>query len=85
MVQKTSNKDVRLQVALPRELKEKLRRMAVGKGKKISVLVRESIEEKVLELERQQFEEKMREAYLALADENVRTVEEFRYSDAENL
>lgn len=85
MVQKASQKDVRLQVILPFELKEKLRRMAIGKGKNISALVRESVEEKVLELERQIFEESMREAYLGLADENVSTVEGFRYADAENL
>lgn len=85
MVQKASQKDVRLQVILPFELKEKLRRMAIGKGKNISALVRESVEEKVLELERQIFEESMREAYLGLADENVSTVEDFRYADAENL
>jgi len=55
MVQKASQKDVRLQVILPFELKEKLRRMAVGKN--ISALVRESVEKKVLELDRQMFEE----------------------------
>jgi len=56
-----------------------------GQGKKISALVRESIEEKIRELEREVFEEKMREAYVAMADENVRTAEDFKYSDAENL
>ncbi len=59
--------------------------MAAGEGKKISALVRESIEQKVLELERRLFEERMREAYLALADENLLTVEEFKFSDGENL
>lgn len=80
-----SNMDVRLQVVLPLELKEKLRRIALGKGKNLSILVRQSIKEKVLELERQLFEESMREAYLGLADDNLRTVEDFRYADAENL
>lgn len=85
MARKSSHKDVRLQIILPFELKEKLRRMAVGKGKNVSALVRESVEEKVVELERQLFEESMREAYLDLADENVRTVEDFRHVDAEDL
>jgi len=85
MAQNPSEKCVRLQVVLPFELKEKLRRMAVGKGRKISGLVRESIEQKVLELERQLFEEDMRKAYLELAEENLRIVDDFRYSDVENL
>jgi len=85
MVQRSSTKDVRLQVVLPLELKEKLRRVAVGRGQKISVLVRESIEQKVEEVERQIFEERMREAYLEMAEENLNTVEDFKYSDAENL
>ena len=85
MVQRSSTKDVRLQVVLPLELKEKLRRVAAGKGQKISVLVRESIEQKVEEVERQIFEERMREAYLEMAEENLNTVEDFKYSDAENL
>ena len=85
MVQRSSTKDVRLQVVLPLELKEKLRRVAAGRGQKISVLVRESIEQKVEEVERQIFEERMREAYLEMAEENLNTVEDFKYSDAENL
>jgi len=85
MAQMISTKDVRLQVVLPLELKEKLRRVAAGRGQKISVLVRESIEQKVEEVERQIFEERMREAYLEMAEENLNTVEDFKYSDAENL
>jgi len=85
MAQMISTKDVRLQVVLPLELKEKLRRVAAGRGQKISVPVRESIEQKVQEVERQIFEERMREAYLEMAEENLNTVEDFKYSDAENL
>ncbi len=85
MAPKTSTKDVRLHVVLPLELKEKLRRVAAGKGQKISVLVRESIEQKVEEAERQIFEERMREAYLEMAEENLSTVEDFNYADAKNL
>lgn len=85
MTGRSSTKDVRLNLVVPLELKEKLRRLATDHGKKISVLVRESIEEKVLELEMQAFEERMREAYLEMAQENVQTAEDFRSSDAENL
>jgi predicted DNA-binding protein len=85
MAQSLATGDARLQIVVPQELKEKLRHMAAGRGKKISALVRESIEEKIRELEREAFEEKMREAYLDMADENVETAEDFRYSDAENL
>jgi len=77
--------DARLQIVVPQELKERLRQMAAGKGKKISALVRESIEEKIRELEREVFEEKMRDAYIDMAEENISTAEDFRYSDAENL
>jgi metal-responsive CopG/Arc/MetJ family transcriptional regulator len=59
--------------------------MAAGKGKNISVLVRESIEDKVRQLEWEVFEENMRNAYLEMAAENLRTAEDFKYSDADNL
>jgi predicted DNA-binding protein len=72
-------------VVVPLELKERLRRIAAGKGKKISVLVRESIEDAVLQMERQIFEEKMRNAYLDMAQENLEIAEDFKHSDAENL
>jgi predicted DNA-binding protein len=85
MAQSSPSGDARLQIVVPQELKEKLRRMAAGKGKKISVLVRESLEDKMRQLERQVFEEQMREAYLEMADENLRTSEDFKYSDAENF
>jgi predicted DNA-binding protein len=85
MMQSSSVKTVRLNVVVPLELKERLRRIAAGKGKKISVLVRESIEDAVLQMERQIFEEKMRNAYLDMAQENLEIAEDFKHSDAENL
>jgi predicted DNA-binding protein len=85
MMQSSSVKTVRLNVMVPLELKERLRRIAEGKGKKISVLVRESIEDAVLQMERQIFEEKMRNAYLDMAQENLEIAEDFKHSDAENL
>ena len=58
---------------------------AATQGKKVSALVRESIEEKLAGRNESYFEEKMREAYLEMAQENLDTEEEFRYADAENL
>jgi predicted DNA-binding protein len=85
MAKNSLTKKARLQILVPRELKEKLRRMAAENGRNVSALARESIEEKVRQLEREVFEEKMRDAYIDMAGENVRTAEDFRYSDAENL
>jgi predicted DNA-binding protein len=85
MAQSSPGGDARLQIVVPQELKEKLRRMAAGKGQNISVLVRESIEDKVRQLEWEVFEENMRNAYLEMAAENLRTAEDFKYSDADNL
>jgi hypothetical protein len=49
------------------------------------MLVRESIEEKIAQINRRILEEKMKAAYQGLAEENLRVSEEFKYSDAENL
>lgn len=85
MVQTSSVRDARLNLIVPMELKRKLVKMAAGQGKKVSALVRESIEEKLAQIERGLFEEKMREAYLEMAKENLDTAEELKYADAENL
>jgi hypothetical protein len=55
------------------------------KAKKVSTLVRESIEEKLNEIEKRIFEEKMKCAYQALAQENLKISEDFKYVDSENL
>jgi predicted DNA-binding protein len=85
MVQKSSVKDVRLNLIVPLELKHRLTKTAVAQGTKVSAFVRESIEEKLARMERKQFEEKMREAYLEMTEENLDAVEEFKYVDAENI
>jgi hypothetical protein len=85
MVQNPSVKDARLNLIVPLELKRKLIKTASAQGKKISALVRESIEEKLARTERELFEQKMREAYVEMAEENLLTVEEFKYADAEDL
>lgn len=64
MAHHSSVKDSGIRVVVPSELKKKLAEMAAGQGKKVSALVHESIEEKLARLERKQFEDRMREAYL---------------------
>ena len=76
---------VRLSIQIPSELKNKLSQLSVFQGKKVSVLVRESIEEKLEEIEKVILEEKMKQAYQALAQENLKISEDFKYVDSENL
>jgi predicted DNA-binding protein len=76
---------VRLSIQIPSELKSKLSKLSVFQGKKVSVLVRESIEEKLEEIEKVILEEKMKQAYQALAQESLKISEDFKYVDSENL
>ena len=85
MLQNLPSKKVRLNVQIPFELKNKLNWASVIEGKKMSVLVRECIEQKLRRIEKKVFEEKMKNAYLDLAQENLEISKDFEYSDAENL
>ena len=85
MLQNLPSKKVRLNVQISFELKNKLNWASVIEGKKMSVLVRESIEQKLRRIEKKVFEEKMKNAYLDLARENLETSKDFEYSDSENL
>lgn len=78
-------KKVRLNVQISSELKIKLTELSAFQGKRVSALVRESIEEKLEDIEKKIFEEKMKCAYQALAQENLRISEDFKYVDSENL
>ncbi len=78
-------KKVRLNVQVSSELKIKLTELSAFQGKRISALVRESIEEKLEAIEKKIFEEKMRCAYQELAQENLKISEDFKYVDSENL
>jgi len=80
-----TSKQVRLNIQISPELKHKLAEVSIMEGKKISVLVRESIEENLKRIERKAFEEKMKQAYLDLAQENLDVSEDFKYVDTENL
>jgi len=78
-------KKVRLNVQISSELKTKLIELSAFQGKRVSALVRESIEEKLEDIEKKIFEEKMKCAYQALAQENIKISEDFKYVDSENL
>jgi predicted DNA-binding protein len=85
MLSPTQQEKVRINIQLPAEIKDKLFQASSRQGKKVSALVRESIEEKLLQLDRQIFEEQMKAAYQDLAEENLHIAEDFKFSDAENL
>jgi len=78
-------KKVRLNVQISSELKSKLSQLSAFQGKKVSTLVRESIEEKLTQIEEKIFEEKMKRAYQELTQENLKISEDFKYVDTENL
>jgi predicted DNA-binding protein len=78
-------KKARLNVQISSKLKNRLSQMSAFQGKKVSVLVRESIEEKLEQIDRKIFEEKMMCAYQELAQENLKISEDFKYVDSENL
>jgi predicted DNA-binding protein len=85
MLPATQQEKVRINIQLPAEIKEKLFKASCMQGKKISAFVRESIEEKLVHLEKQDFEMRMKAAYQDLAEENINISEEFKFSDSENL
>jgi predicted DNA-binding protein len=82
---KLQPKKVRLNVQISSELKSKLSRLSAFQGKKVSTLVRESIEEKLEQIDKKIFEEKMKRAYQELTQENLKISEDFKYVDTENL
>ena len=81
----TSHQKTRLNVQISLELKNRLIQVSKSQGKKVSMLVRESIEEKLNQIEKKKFEEGMKRAYLDLAQENKEIVNDFKFVDAENL
>ncbi|WP_031385624.1 hypothetical protein [Desulfonatronum thiodismutans] len=76
---------VRLNVSISREMKDRLSMISETRQKKISALVRESIDEKINKIEEELIADQMKAAYQALAEENLRTSDDFKFVDAENL
>lgn len=85
MLSDSHQEKVRINIQLPPNIKERLVQASSRQGKKISALVRESIEEKLNHLDQKLFAEQMKAAYQDLACENISICEDFKYSDAENL
>lgn len=79
------SKKVRLNIQISSELKNKLSQVSALKGKKVSVLVRESIEKRIEQIDKEIFEEKMKQAYIDLAQENLEISSDFTYVDSENV
>jgi len=85
MKQNLASKKEKLNVQVSSELKNKLFQISTLQGKKVSVLVRESIEEKLMKIEKKMFEEDMKRAYLGMAQENLEVSKDFEIVDTENL
>jgi predicted DNA-binding protein len=85
MRQDLQPKKARLNIQISSKLKSRLFQVSALQGKKVSVLVRESIEEKIKQTEKKMFEEEMKHAYLDLAQENLKISKDFEHIDAENL
>lgn len=79
------SKKVRLNIQISSELKNKLSQVSALKGKKVSVFVRESIEKRIEQIDKELFEEKMKKAYIDLAQENLEISSDFTYVDSENI
>ena len=78
-------KKAKLNIQISSKMKSKLSQLSVLKDKKISVLVRECIEEKLKQIDKEIFEEEMKCAYQELAQENLKISDDFKYVDTENL
>lgn len=85
MLSSQQQEKVRINIQLPAEIRNKLFEASSRQRKKVSAFVRESIEEKLVRIERLDFEERMKAAYQDLAEENINISNEFKFSDAENL
>jgi len=85
MLSTAQQEKTRINIQLSAEIKNRLSQASTREGKNVSTLVRESIEEKLMLLDRQDLEARMQAAYQDLAEENIRICEDFKFSDAENL
>ena len=85
MLSTTQQEKVRINIQLPAEIKDRLSQASTREGKNVSTFVRESIEEKLMQLDKQDIDERMKAAYQDLAEENISICDDFKFSDAENL
>ena len=85
MLSTTQQEKARINIQLPVEIKNRLFKASTREGKNVSTLVRESIEEKLMQLDKQDIDERMKAAYQDMAEENISICDDFKFSDAENL
>ena len=85
MLSTAQQEKVRINIQLPAEIKNMLSKASTREGKNVSTLVRESIEEKLMQLDKQDINDRMKAAYQDLAEENISICDDFKFSDAENL
>lgn len=85
MLPAANHERVRLSISVPIETKNKLCQLTHFQGKRISDFIRETIEEKLSQMDRQNFEAQMKAAYQGLADEHIQITDDFKYADSENL
>ena len=85
MISTSQQEKVRINIQLSAEIKDRLSKASTREGKNVSTLVRESIEEKLMQLDKQDIDERMKAAYQDLAEENISICDDFKFSDAENL
>lgn len=78
-------KKSKLNIQISSETKKRLYKISALQRKKVSALVRESIEDKLKEIERRMFEEEMKRAYQDLAGENLEISEDFKFVDGESI
>jgi len=63
---------------------EEMSRLMAEKGIKLSQFIREAVDEYIAKIEREKLEEQLKQAYLAKAELNIKTCEEFEPIDGEN-
>jgi metal-responsive CopG/Arc/MetJ family transcriptional regulator len=63
---------------------EAMSRLRAEKGMKLSQFIREAVDDYIAKIEREKLEEKLKQAYLAKAELNIKTCQEFEPIDGEN-
>jgi predicted DNA-binding protein len=85
MLPTTNREKARMTISISIETQNKLRQLSHFQGKRISDFIRETIEEKLSQMDRQNLEDQIKVAYQELAHENILISNEFQYADSENL
>jgi predicted DNA-binding protein len=83
MLSTAQQEKVRINIQLPAEIKDRLSKASTREGKNVSTLVRESIEEKLMRLDKQDIDARMKAAYQDLAEENIRICDDFKFRSKE--